>query len=75
MVSLFPRFNTMDFFLWGCMKYIRYRIKAKDSSEIKQRITATVATIDEGMLIMIWTGIEYRLDVIRATNGDHIEIY
>lgn len=57
------------------MKGTMYRIKAKDTGEIKQRITATVATIDEEMLIMIWAGIEYRLDVICATNGAHKEIY
>ena len=34
-----------------------------------------MTTIDEAMLQRTWQEIEYRLDVLRATNGAHIEVY
>ena len=40
----------------------------------KQRISNTIATIDEAMLQRTWQEIKYRLDVLRATNGAHVEI-
>ena len=48
--------------------------KVKDISDLKERITAAVNTIDEEMLRRTWTEIEYRLDVLRATNGAHRNI-
>ena len=57
------------------MKDVVYRTKVKDISDLKERITAAVNTIDEEMLRRTWTEIEYRLDVLRVTNGAHIEIY
>ena len=57
------------------MKDVEYRIKVKDISDLKERITAAVEAIDEEMLKRMWTEIEYRLDILRATNGAHIAIY
>ena len=34
-----------------------------------------MTTIDEAMLQRTWQEIEYHLDVLRATNGAHIEVY
>jgi hypothetical protein len=61
--------QKLDFFLWGYVKDIVYRTKVRDITNLKQRIT------DEGMLQRTWQEIEYRLDVLRATNGAHIEVY
>ena len=44
-------------------------------TDLKQRISNAIATIDEAMLQRTWQKIEYRLDVLRATNGAHIEVY
>jgi hypothetical protein len=52
-----------------------YRTKVRDITNLKQRITDAIATIDEGMLQRTWQEIEYRLHVLRATNGAHIEVY
>jgi hypothetical protein len=52
-----------------------YRTKVRDITNLKQRITDAIATIDEGMLQGTWQEIEYRLDVLRAANGVHIEVY
>jgi len=39
------------------------------------RITDALATITVDMLENTWRGIDYRLDVLRATKGTHIEVY
>jgi hypothetical protein len=67
--------QRLDFFLWGYVKDIVYRTKVRDITNLKQRITEAIATIDEDMLQPTWQEIEYRLDVLRATNGAHIEVY
>ena len=67
--------TPLDFFLWGYVKDVMYHTKVKDISDLKKRITAAVEAIDEEMLKRTWTEIEYRLDILHATNGAHIEIY
>ena len=49
--------------------------QSKRHSDFKEKITAAVETTDEEMLRRTWIEIKYRLDVLRATNGAHIEIY
>jgi len=41
--------------------------------ELKQRITAAVASVDEDMLRCVWTELDYRIDICRVTKGSHIE--
>ena len=72
---LSPDITPLDFFLWGYVKDIVYQTKVRDMTDLKQRISNAIATIDEAMLQRTWQEIEYRLDVLRATNGAHIEIY
>jgi hypothetical protein len=67
--------QRLDFFLWGYVKDIVYRTKVRDITNLKQRITEAIATTDEDMLQRTLQEIEYRLDVLRATNGAHIEVY
>ena len=52
-----------------------YRTKVRDITDLKQRISDAFATIDEDMLQRTWQKIEYRLNVLRLTNGTHIEMY
>ena len=56
-------------------KDIVYRTKARDINDLKQKISNAIATIDKAMLQRTWQEIEYCLDVLRATNGAHIEVY
>ena len=70
-----PDITPLDFFLWGYIKDIVYRTKVQDITDLKQRISNAIATIDEAMLQRTWQEIEYRLDVLRLTNGAHIEMY
>ena len=57
------------------VKDIVYRTKVRDITDLKQRISDAIATIDEDMLQRTWQEIEYRLDVLCLTNGAHIEMY
>ena len=57
------------------VKDIVYRTKVWDINDLQQRISNAITTIDEAMLQRTWQEIEYRLDVLRATNGAHIEVY
>jgi hypothetical protein len=42
---------------------------------LKASITDAFTAITEDMLENTWREIDYRLDVIRATKGAHIEVY
>ena len=52
-----------------------YRTKVRDMTDLRQRISNAIVTIDEAMLQRTWQEMECRLDVLRATNGAHIEVY
>lgn len=65
----------MDFFLWGYVKDIVYKTKVRDINDLKERIIDAIATVDEAMLERTWMEIEYRLDVLRATDGTSVEVF
>ena len=46
-----------------------------DITNLKARITESFATITEDMLENTWRETDYRLDVLRATKGAHVEMY
>ncbi|GBL96983.1 hypothetical protein AVEN_254044-1 [Araneus ventricosus] len=76
-VPKFPRYpdiTLLDFFLWGYMKNIVYQSSIRDTDELKSRIAAAIQAADSAMLHRTWLEISYRLDVLHATNGVHIEI-
>ena len=52
-----------------------YRTKVRDMTDLRQRISNAIATINEAMLQQTWHKIEYRLNMLRATNGSHIDVY
>ncbi|KAK8406891.1 hypothetical protein O3P69_007446 [Scylla paramamosain] len=70
-----PDITPLGFFLWGYVKDIVYRTKTRDINDIKHRVTDVIATTNEATLQRTWQEIEYRLDVLRATNVAHIEVY
>jgi hypothetical protein len=65
----------LDFFLWGYVKNIVYRVKINDLQQLEARIREDVATVTANMLQATYNEVEYRLDICRATKGAHIEIY
>jgi hypothetical protein len=46
-----------------------------DSDILQARIRDALAAVTEEMLEKTWREIEYRLDVLQATNGAHVEEY
>ena len=42
---------------------------------LQERITSAIGTVTRDMIQKTWQEIEFRLDVSRATNGGHIEMY
>ena len=70
-----PDITPLDFFLWGCVMDIVYRIKVRDVSDLQQRIIEALDTVTVDMLAGTWLEIEYRLDILRATDGAHVEVY
>jgi hypothetical protein len=58
--------------------YIKDRVytkKVNNITELKHRIEETLASITQDRLLNVWNEIIYRLDVLRATNGAHVEVY
>ena len=66
---------TLDFFLWAYVKDKVFSTPVPDITNLKARITDAFATITEDMLENTWRVIDYRLDVLRATKGAHVEVY
>jgi len=65
----------LDFFLWGYVKDKVLSTPVPDITNLKARITDAFATITEDMLENTWREIDYRLDLLRATEGAHVEVY
>ncbi|GFS86222.1 uncharacterized protein TNCV_661001 [Trichonephila clavipes] len=58
----------------GYVKYTVYGTQVNSLEELKQNIQTAVATVDVSMLKRSWMELEYRLDIVRATKGSHVEI-
>ena len=43
--------------------------------DLGARIRETIGTVPMDMLERTWQEIERRLDIVRATNGAHVEVY
>jgi hypothetical protein len=70
-----PDITPLDFFLWGCVKDKVFSTPVPDLTNLKARITDAFATITVDMLDNTWRETDYRLDVLRATKGAHVEVY
>jgi len=63
-------------FYGGCVKDKVFSTPVPDITNLKAAtITDAFATITEDMLENTWREIDYRLDVLRATKGAHVEVY
>ena len=70
-----PDLTPLDFFLWGHVKQLVFRVKVRDMQHLIERIAEAVSSITPRMLCNVWRDFEYRLDIARATNGAHIELH
>ena len=76
MAATFPSYITpLDFFLLGYVKDIVYRTKVRDVCGLQQQIIEALDTVSVDMLASTWLEIEYQLDILRATDGAHVEVY
>jgi hypothetical protein len=62
-------------FLWGYVKEKVYSTPVPDTDTLKARIRGCFSAVTKEMLEKRWREIEYRLDVLQATNGAHLEVY
>ena len=74
-LPLSPDITPSDFFLWGYVKDIVYRTKVRDVNDLQKRIIQALDTIIVDMPARTWLETEYRLDILRATDGAHVEVY
>jgi hypothetical protein len=52
-----------------------YATKVRELRDLRARIVEAVGTITPDMLQQTWAELEYRLDILRVTNGAHVEVY
>jgi hypothetical protein len=52
-----------------------YAKKVNNITELKHWTEETLASIMQDMLLNVWNEIIFRLDVLHATNGAHVEVY
>ena len=70
-----PDITTLHFFLWRYVKDKVFSTPVPDITNLKARITDAFATVTEDMLENTWREIDYRLDVLRATQWARVEVY
>jgi len=70
-----PDLSPLDFSLWEYTKNIVYAEKIRNIQHLQDRITAAIETVTRGMIQKTLQEIEFRLDISRAINGAHIEMY
>ena len=52
-----------------------YAEKIRNIQHLQERITSGIETVTRDMIQNTWQEIEFRLDVSRATNVAHIDMY
>ena len=71
----FSDLSPVDFFLWGYIKNIVYAEKIRNIQHLQERITSAIETVTRDLIQKTWQEIQFRLNVSRATNVAHIEMY
>jgi hypothetical protein len=64
----------LDFFVWGYVKDTVHKTPVTSLDELKLRIVVAIETVTPQMVEKTWREIEYRLDILRAMKGAHIEV-
>lgn len=66
--------TPLDFLLWGFLKDFVYQVPVRDMDTLRARIIDGVSRVTSDMLANTWCEIEFRLSVLRATKGVHVEV-
>ena len=64
--------------IFSCGGYINnivYGEKIRNIQHLQERITSAIETVTRDVIQKKWQEMEFRLDVSRATNAAHIEMY
>jgi hypothetical protein len=68
-----PELTSCDFFLWGFVKEALYVHLPTTLVDLKNSITTAVNSVTQDIRLWAWDEFSYRIDVIRAAGGGHIE--
>jgi hypothetical protein len=66
---------TVAFFCYKTNITSAYSEKIRNIQHLQERITSAIENITRDVIQKTWQEIEFSLDVSRATNGAHIEMY
>ena len=69
-----PDITPLDFFFWGYVKDQVYSTRVDSIEHLKERIRNAIRSVTVDMLHSTWREIEFRLDILRATRGAHVEV-
>ena len=69
-----PDLTPLDFFLWGHVKDSLFTTPVNNIGELRTIIRNVIAIITDEKLTRTLQEFEYRLDIVRATNGAHVEV-
>ena len=70
-----PLISHHGFFPVGLCKGYCLPNQVRNVSDLQQRIIEAIDTVTVDMLARTWLQIEYRLHILRATDGAHVEVY
>jgi hypothetical protein len=70
-----PDITPLDFFLWGYVMDRIYATKVQDLGHLQARIVEPVSIFTPDMLQRTWAALDCRLDILRVTNGAHVQVY
>jgi hypothetical protein len=69
-----PDLTPCDFFVWGFVKEEVYIPPLPTTlDDLKNSIRAAVNSVTQDNLLLVWDEFSYRLDVVHAAGGGHIE--
>jgi hypothetical protein len=71
----FSVFNSSEIFFWMFVKDTVYCEKVRNVNKLRDRIVKAAKCITNEMFASTYPEAKYHLDVCRATNGAHIEIF
>jgi hypothetical protein len=64
-------FNPLEFFRWGCMKYVVCFIPVTDHQNLRNGIAKAISTVKPDNLERTCIWFDFRLDMIRAARSVH----
>ncbi|GBM88931.1 hypothetical protein AVEN_166615-2-1, partial [Araneus ventricosus] len=68
-----PDLNTLDFFLWGCIKQRVYATPPQTLQELRNRITDACASVSPAMLYNVQWEVQSRVQMCIVAEGHHFE--